>query len=501
MNELLDDVPSNDPVIARLRSALDEVSADSHGLVAADAPRPSVSAGRWMAAAAAVVLIVGAVTAIAINRRNAPEVASTPTEAATTSPTTSEPELIRSVTPWFSLVAADLGPGERTLEQCCSPTPPGQELVMAWSRADPAAYLMVTEYPEPGPSFAVGATLRQGTSGMLSFVSYGLTDDERGTLSGQLVPGSGLPYVLPVDGWEMTAIGSSEGENRSVQMYTPLDQDPLSNYLPTVTMSVGEYRGELSWLAGWPDPQPVTVAGYDGWKVTEGDGTVSVFWNAGDGNWATLRIDPTLADRTDELIAGVIKLSEEAANQPTVETVLAPAITVAGGSGEVTIVGDPLPLFEQLANDTAIGLPAPRVWGHDFDGNEVTINPAEGAHLVVFVAHWCPHCNAELPLLVQAAADGTLPSWLPITLVSTAESTTAPNHPPQPWLAEQGWTGRVIEDGSQGDGAAGTIAQVYGASGWPYFVLIGSDGTVVARSVGEISVVQLQELIATLPAP
>jgi len=31
--------------------------------------------------------------------------------------------------------------------------------------------------------------------------------------------------------------------------------------------------------------------------------------------------------------------------------------------------------------------------------------------------------------------------------------------------------------------------------------LIGSDGSVVARSAGEISVVQLQELIAAIPAP
>ena len=104
-------------------------------------------------------------------------------------------------------------------------------------------------------------------------------------------------------------------------MYTPLNTDPLSSYLPTVTMSAGEYRGELDLLGLWPDGQPVTVAGYDGWKVTEGDGAVTVFWDTGDGNWATLRIDAQLADRTDGLIAAVVEVDPA---EPTVDTVLAP---------------------------------------------------------------------------------------------------------------------------------------------------------------------------------
>ena len=75
MNELLDEA-----VVARLRSALDEVTADTHGMVAADAPRPKVSAARWMAVAAAAVLIVGAVAAIAVNRGGTNDVATAPTD-------------------------------------------------------------------------------------------------------------------------------------------------------------------------------------------------------------------------------------------------------------------------------------------------------------------------------------------------------------------------------------------------------------------------------------
>ncbi|HRB04791.1 MAG TPA: hypothetical protein PLP26_15565, partial [Ilumatobacteraceae bacterium] len=135
MNDLLDD-----DVIARLRSALDEVTAETHGLVATDAARPKVTAGRWMAVAAAAVLVVGAIAAIAINRGNAPDVASVPTELPTTTPT--EPTLIRVETPWFRLAAADLVPGERVHEQCCRAD---AHLAMAWSNGE--RYLTVTEYP------------------------------------------------------------------------------------------------------------------------------------------------------------------------------------------------------------------------------------------------------------------------------------------------------------------------------------------------------------------
>jgi len=318
MNELQDEDAS---VIARLRSALDEVTTESDGLVAADAPRPKVSAGRWMAVAAAVVLIAGAVTAIAINRNHAPEVSTVPTDVATT--TVTEPVLIRSESPWFRFVATDLVPGEQTREQFGQE---GPKLAMAWFRSEDSAYLAMTAWPESSAvDFADDATLRVLNNAPLLFSSYGLTAGEREALADQVVLGSGLPYLLPVEGWAMTALGNTVGDSRLVQMYTPLDNDPSSSYLPTITMSVGEYRGELGLLANWPDPQPTTVAGYQGWKVIEGDGTVSAFWDLGDGNWATLRIDAQLADRADALIAGVIQVAEEAANQPTVDTVLAPA--------------------------------------------------------------------------------------------------------------------------------------------------------------------------------
>lgn len=326
MNELLDDDIRDHDVIARLRSALDELTASAGDDSGSVRPTGTMTPARWLAAAAAAVLVVGAVTAVVVNRGNQGESAATPTTGAPiTLPPTTEPTLIRVETPFFTLASPDLVPGERTFEACCAAD---RLLTMVWSSGEISpSYLTLTEYPA-GPLADVfpdeGSTVREVAASILMIRSFGLTDAERDELSVQLVAGSGLPYVLPVDGWSVAAMGFTSGEDRLVQVYTPLNTDPLSSYLPTVTLSVGEYRGEFDSLALSSDATQVVVAGYGGWKFTEADGTAVVFWDVGNGNWATLRIDAQLADRTDGLIAA---LSEIDPSQPVVE--------VEGGSDPV----------------------------------------------------------------------------------------------------------------------------------------------------------------------
>ena len=48
--------------------------------------------------------------------------------------------------------------------------------------------------------------------------------------------------------------------------------------------------------------------------------------------------------------------------------------------------------------------------GYDYDGNETTIDPAtDGPTMVVLLAHWCPHCNAEIPVLNEWRDSGEIP--------------------------------------------------------------------------------------------
>lgn len=166
-------------------------------------------------------------------------------------------------------------------------------------------------------------------------------------------------------------------------------------------------------------------------------------------------------------------------------------------SQPVTVTGDPLPTFTSGgASDPAIGMAAPVLEGSNFNDQPVTVDASKnGAYMLVFLAHWCPHCNAEVPRLLTWKNSGAIPADLDIIGVATAVSPTSPNYPPAEWFSNKGWAWPVLVDESTGDGAAGVAAQAYGASGWPYFVIVGADGKVKTRVSGEVEVSELQSIV------
>lgn len=164
-------------------------------------------------------------------------------------------------------------------------------------------------------------------------------------------------------------------------------------------------------------------------------------------------------------------------------------------SQPVTITGEALPPFESAVGDLAVGMTAPLLSGLDFQGDAITVDPADGAYMVVFLAHWCPHCNAEVPRLLDWKGSGAVPAELDVIGVATAVAETATNYPPHEWFSNRGWSWPVLVDESLGAGEAGKSAVAYGATGWPYFVIVGADGLVKARISGEIEVAELQVIV------
>ena len=169
-------------------------------------------------------------------------------------------------------------------------------------------------------------------------------------------------------------------------------------------------------------------------------------------------------------------------------------------SQPVTVTGDPLeayPSGAKPADDPAVGVMAPVLSGLDFQGDPIEIDAAtEGqAYMVVFLAHWCPHCNDEVPRLLAWKKTGGVPDEFKIVGVATAVDSNAANYPPAEWFSNKGWSWPVMVDESLGEGGAGKAAAAYGASGWPYFVIVGADGKVKARYSGEIEVADLQVLV------
>ena len=166
-------------------------------------------------------------------------------------------------------------------------------------------------------------------------------------------------------------------------------------------------------------------------------------------------------------------------------------------SQPVSVTGDVLvPYDGQATSDAAIGKTAPVIAGLDFQGDPVVVDGTKGGpYMVVFLAHWCPHCNAEVPRLLAWKTQGGVPANLHIVGVATAVSSSAPNYPPAQWFSNKGWSWPVMVDQSQGDATAGVAATAFGATGWPYFVIVGTDGKVKARVSGEVSIADLQKIV------
>ncbi len=160
-----------------------------------------------------------------------------------------------------------------------------------------------------------------------------------------------------------------------------------------------------------------------------------------------------------------------------------------GEVGPVDVQGESLPELPDSAgdDDPARGSAAPVVIGEDFDGNTVRIDAAnDGPTLAVFLAHWCPHCNREVPRINELRDEGAFPDGLNIVGVSTGISPQRPNWPPSQWFQDMDWTYPVIADGVDMERETFIAADAYGLSGFPFMTLIGSDGKVLARWSGEM---------------
>jgi len=179
----------------------------------------------------------------------------------------------------------------------------------------------------------------------------------------------------------------------------------------------------------------------------------------------------------------VVRLTGDDDGGDPVVTDEAPVTSPAAGDGDFGVLkveGDPLPAFPGEGDDPAVGLPAPTLVGENPAGDAVTIDPADGPMVIAFVAHWCPHCQAEVPRIVDLVDGHDELDGVKLVAVATGTDPSAPKFPPGRWLTEEEWPAPVLLDTARDEAAA-----AYGLSGYPYIVAIDANGKVVARTSGE----------------
>jgi cytochrome c biogenesis protein CcmG/thiol:disulfide interchange protein DsbE len=159
---------------------------------------------------------------------------------------------------------------------------------------------------------------------------------------------------------------------------------------------------------------------------------------------------------------------------------------------DATVRGEAL---QQLGSgpDGSVGQRAPSVTGTSIDGEQMTIEPGDGTpKAIVFLAHWCPHCQAEVPTVVDWMEAGNLPEGVEIVGVATGIDRNRPNYPPHEWFERENWEVPTVVDGDS------SALRAYGITTFPGWALVDGEGNVVQRWTGETTPEQLSQRIGQL---
>jgi cytochrome c biogenesis protein CcmG/thiol:disulfide interchange protein DsbE len=159
--------------------------------------------------------------------------------------------------------------------------------------------------------------------------------------------------------------------------------------------------------------------------------------------------------------------------------------SASGPAEQAPVVsGTSLPVFSSASGDVAVGQTVPTV-----TSPTASIQLNGKAKILLFLAHWCPHCQAEVPVVQDWIDSGNLPGDIDLISVSSSIDPNRPNYPTNEWLEREGWTAPVIVDES------GTVANAYGLPAFPYWVFVNADGTVAGRLIGELAAIDLDRIV------
>lgn len=161
--------------------------------------------------------------------------------------------------------------------------------------------------------------------------------------------------------------------------------------------------------------------------------------------------------------------------------------------GETTISGDALPEYAG-ENDIniSVGLQAPLFSGPDQNSEIISLEKNGKSKILLFLAHWCPHCQAEVPIVQEYIDTYGLPADVEVIGILTSIDRSRDNYPPHDWLVKEGWSETQIYDLDR------EIGTVYGLNAFPYWVTLDKDLKVVNRVTGKLTPDQITVLINLL---
>lgn len=161
-----------------------------------------------------------------------------------------------------------------------------------------------------------------------------------------------------------------------------------------------------------------------------------------------------------------------------------------GGGGQPATVGDVTVQGAPRAGQLEPGETIPSFTAPDLLGGTVAWSDYAGRPAVLSVwAHWCGHCQAELPIVDRVMRDYPGVGW--VTITTSIDPTYAPS--PEEYLQQNELDFPVAVDDEQG-----TLAAAFGIEYFPTLYFANSDGTVGAAMTGEVDEATLRATIDAL---
>jgi len=171
-----------------------------------------------------------------------------------------------------------------------------------------------------------------------------------------------------------------------------------------------------------------------------------------------------------------------------VTVVIVVALIVWQGTSETGFNSDQTRIFgvhltEFEGRTESVGeLYSPTVDGYDFSGQPLSIENNGRPKIIIFLAHWCSHCQEEAKLLKKYFSIHGVSSDVDGYAIATAIDSNKPNYPPDKWLERESWPYQIISDTSDD-----SIAKAFGVNAFPYWVLVDSEGKVLSRVKGSLT--------------
>jgi cytochrome c biogenesis protein CcmG/thiol:disulfide interchange protein DsbE len=161
--------------------------------------------------------------------------------------------------------------------------------------------------------------------------------------------------------------------------------------------------------------------------------------------------------------------------------------------GEVSVSGDPLPVFAGDNDDNvSIGLPAPTFSAPNENSEIISLEKNGNAKALLFLAHWCGFCQDEVPSVQEWVDTIGVPEGVEIIAIATSIDRVRDNYPPQKWLEREGWSETQIYDLDR------TIGDAYGLTAFPYWVFLDNELNVKARRTGNLPQDAVGQLLVQL---